>query len=180
MHVLVLKCGIIDRTSSKNSFHTHFWHFSMRKPDKAAWPDKDTTQDIRKNYKRNEIVLFSFVSNMMYCCFRLVVNQTKPRDKERACAVSSQWLVLLGGQRYWGQGKREAVCALFLRRHLEYRLVLSSQIIQAQWDSKNKIWSMSHDWKRQICRELERVLHVIKLNRIENSHLMFAVCNYTQ
>jgi hypothetical protein len=36
MHVLVLKGGITGRTSSKMSFHTHFWHFSMRKPDKAA------------------------------------------------------------------------------------------------------------------------------------------------
>jgi hypothetical protein len=43
MHVLVLKCGITGRTSSKNSFHAHFWHFSMRKPDKAAGPDKGTT-----------------------------------------------------------------------------------------------------------------------------------------
>jgi hypothetical protein len=43
MHVLVLKCGITGRTSSKDSFHTYFWHFSMQKPDKAVRPDKDTT-----------------------------------------------------------------------------------------------------------------------------------------
>jgi hypothetical protein len=27
MHVLGLKCGITGRTSFKNAFHTHFWHF---------------------------------------------------------------------------------------------------------------------------------------------------------
>jgi hypothetical protein len=36
MHILVLKCNIIGRTSSKKSFHDHFGHFSPQKPDKAA------------------------------------------------------------------------------------------------------------------------------------------------
>jgi hypothetical protein len=46
MHVLLLKCGITGRRSSKNSFHTHFWHFSMRKPSMRK-PDK--AADVRNS-----------------------------------------------------------------------------------------------------------------------------------
>jgi hypothetical protein len=73
---LVLKCGITGRTSLKKFLPYRFLAFSTQNPDKAVWPDKDTTyvrlgdklQQLHLNYS---CFFISSCSSRFVCYLRL-------------------------------------------------------------------------------------------------------------